>query len=236
MPNTSSSRQSRLRKPSRIPSRRPRHRYKPIKMKRMGWRGKGIIVLALLVLGLFAWAMLARRFAPTSNTNLERFDAIIVLGYPADTDGNPTPEQLARVTEGVREYERGIAPRLIFTGGAAHNNIVEADVMARTAAAQGIPPSAIFIETRARDTIQNACYSARIMQAHGWRSAEVVSAPSHLPRAGLIFSRLPLKWSTHAVPALQPASAIDSSATTLLEILKTARYLTYARWADRCEP
>ena len=60
-------------------------------------------------------------FAPSSNTNLTRFDAIIVLGSPADADGNPTPEQLARVTEGVREYERDVAPRLIFTGGPAHN-------------------------------------------------------------------------------------------------------------------
>jgi uncharacterized SAM-binding protein YcdF (DUF218 family) len=205
-------------------------------MKRMGWRGRSIILLAALILGVFSWAALARQFAPASNTNTDRFDAVIVLGSPADDDGNPTPEQLARVTEGVREYERGVAPRLILTGGAAHNRFVEADVMARTAAAQGIPPSAIFIETRAQDTIQNACYAERIMQAHGWRSAEVVSAASHLPRAGLILSRLPLKWSTHAAPPLQPNAAAYSSAATLLEILKTARYLTYARWTEQCEP
>jgi hypothetical protein len=65
--------------------------------------------------------------------------------------------------------------------------------MARSAEAQGIPESAIFLEPQAMDTIQNACYSVRIMKAHGWRSAEVVaSAAYHLPRAGLIFSRLPL--------------------------------------------
>jgi uncharacterized SAM-binding protein YcdF (DUF218 family) len=235
LPNPSSSRQSRPRKPTRPPTRRPRHRYKPIKMKRMGWLGRSIILFAILVLGIFTWAALARRFAPASNTGLEHFDAIIVLGYPADSDGNPTPEQLARVTEGVREYERGIAPRLIFTGGAAHNRFVEADVMARTAAAQGIPPSAIFIETKAQDTIENACYTQRIMEAHGWRSAEVVSAASHLPRAGMIFSRLPLKWSMHAAPPLQPASAPYSSATTFMEVLKTARYLTYARWTEQCQ-
>jgi uncharacterized SAM-binding protein YcdF (DUF218 family) len=205
-------------------------------MKRMGWLGRAIILFAILVLGIFAWAALARRFAPASNTSLEHFDAIIVLGYPADADGNPTPEQLARVAEGVREYERGVAARLIFTGGAAHNRSVEAEVMARTAAAQGIPPSAISIETKAQDTIQNACYTERIMQAHGWRSAEVVSTASHLPRAGMIFSRLPLKWSTHAAPPLQPASGAYSAASTFLEVIKTARYLTYARWTEQCQP
>ena len=179
---------------------------------------------------------MARHFAPSGNSSLDRFDAIIVLGNPADSDGNPTPIQLARVTEAVHEYERGIAPRLILTGGAARNKYVEARVMARTAEAQGIPESAIFIEPEAKDTIQNACYSARIMKAHGWNSAEVVSSPSHLPRAGLIFSRLSLQWRTHAAPPLAPESALESRAAITLEILKTARYLVWTRQVEQCKP
>jgi uncharacterized SAM-binding protein YcdF (DUF218 family) len=174
--------------------------------------------------------------APTSNTSLTRFDAIIVLGYPADSDGNPTPEQLARVTEGVHEYERGVAPRLILTGGAARNEFTEARVMARSAEAEGIPESAIFVEPRARDTIQNACFAVRIMKAHGWRSAEVVSTASHLPRAGIILSQLPLEWRTHAAPPLEPESAVYAGAVNSFEVLKTVRYLVWARWRERCEP
>ena len=180
-----------------------------------------------MILALVGWAAVARQVAPVSNTSLARFDAIIVLGTPADSDGNPTPEQLARVTEGVREYERDVAPRLIFTGGAAHNRFVEA---------QGIPKSAIFVEPEARDTIENACYAVRIMKAHGWGSAEVVSSAVHLPRAGIIFNRLPLAWRTHAAPSLEPESAVDRGAATALEDLKTVRYLVYANWAERCEP
>ena len=71
-----------------------------------------------MVAGLFGWAVLERHVAAAGNTKLDRFDAIIVLGNPADADGNPTPTQLARVTEAVHEYERGVAPRLILTGGA----------------------------------------------------------------------------------------------------------------------
>jgi uncharacterized SAM-binding protein YcdF (DUF218 family) len=205
-------------------------------MKRTGWRIRAILAASVLILGLITWASLARRFAPTSNTKLEHFDAIVVLGYRADADGDPTPEALARVTEGVHEYERGIAPRLIITGGPVRNQFVEAEVMARTAAAQGIPPSAIFIEPHARDTIQNACYSERIMAAHGWRSAEVISSAYHLPRAGRIFNRLPLQWRTHAAPSLEPASTFDSAITEATETMSMIRYLTYAEWADRCEP
>jgi uncharacterized SAM-binding protein YcdF (DUF218 family) len=190
----------------------------------------------VIVASFIAWAVLARAFAPHSNTALNRFDAIIVLGYPADNDGNPTPEQLARVTEAVHEYERGVAPRLILTGGAAHNHFVEADVMARTAAADGIPSSAIYKEPQAQDTIENACFAVRILQEHGWHSAEVISSSYHLPRAGLIFSRTPIEWRTHAAPPMEPESAGLSAAITAVETIKTVRYLLYTRWAERCEP
>lgn len=140
------------------------------------------------------------------------------------------------MTEGVAEYERGVAPRLILTGGATHNQFVEARVMARAAEAQGIPASAILVEPMATNTIQNACYAVRMMKARGWRSAEVVSGASQLPRAGMIFDRLPIQWRTHVAPPLEPQSATTLGAATALETLKTLRYLTYARWAVHCEP
>ncbi len=159
-----------------------------------------------------------------------------MLGSPADNDGNPSPEQQARVNEAVREYERGVAPRLIMTGAAVANRFTEAQVMARTAEAEGIPKSAIFVEPNARDTIQNACYSVRIMKAHGWRSAEVISTAGQLPRAGIIMDQLPLEWRTHAAPTLEPESAVSAGAWASLEVAKTMRYLVWARWRERCEP
>jgi uncharacterized SAM-binding protein YcdF (DUF218 family) len=194
------------------------------------------LTTAVVILGLLAWGAIARQLAPTSNTSLTRFDALIVLGTPADRDGNPTPSELSRVLEAVHEYQRGVAPRLIFTGGAAHNQFVEARVMARAAQAQGIPSSAIFVEPQAMDTIQNACYSVRITQTHGWRSAEVISNASHLPRAGLIFSRLPLEWRTHAAPSLSRESEVGASITGFVETLKTVRYLVWTRQTEHCEP
>jgi uncharacterized SAM-binding protein YcdF (DUF218 family) len=194
-----------------------------------------VLIAAMVVLSLGA-AAIARQMAPVANTSASRFDAIIVLGAPANSDGNPTPDLLARVTEGVREYERGVAPRLILTGGAAHNRFVEARVMARAAQAQGVPPDAILVEPQALDTLQNACFSSRILRQHGWRSAEVVSESAHLPRAGLIFSQLSLDWSTHAAPPLQPESVAYQQARSAVETLKTLRYLVWARWVESCEP
>ena len=214
--------------------RRPRRKYVRSRRKPLDWKIKAAAATAGLICFMLLVGAIARLAAPKSNTKLNRFDAIIVLGSPADGDGNPSPTQLARVTEAVHEYERGIAPRLILTGGAAANQFVEAQVMARTAHADGIPDEAIFVEPQAKDTIQNACYSVRIMKQHGWRSAEVVSSPSHLARAGLIFNHLPIAWRTHPAPDLEPGGGDSGSAG--MEILKTARYLFWARWIDRCEP
>jgi uncharacterized SAM-binding protein YcdF (DUF218 family) len=163
---------------------------------------------------------------PQANTDLGKFDVVIILGTPAKGDGTPSPEQRERVLEGVREYRGGIAPHLIMTGGAAHNRWVEADVMERLAESKGVASEAIVEERQALNTIQNAYYSVKIMQAHGWRSAEVVSSPSHLPRASLIFSHFPIKWKMHSAnwPAgytFRPAViyALEALYTTRLRVL-----------------
>jgi uncharacterized SAM-binding protein YcdF (DUF218 family) len=199
-----------------------------------------VLILTALTLLLLVWSDVARRLAPLENTKRVQFDAIVVLGTPADSDGNPTPDMLDRVTEGVREYEHGVAPRLIVTGAAAHNRFVEAEVMARVAQSQGVPASVIFQEPRALETIQNACYSAHILRANGWRSAEVISSAAHLPRAALIFSHLfselpsgTMEWRMHAAPA-NFAPAYFAQGANVIEILKTARYLVWSRWVESC--
>jgi uncharacterized SAM-binding protein YcdF (DUF218 family) len=225
---------------TRKPVARPAHRLTHSRRRNPYWFRSPFVPAALacigLVFALLLWAALARHFAPLSNSNRQSFDAIVVLGTPADSDGNPTPELLDRVTEGVHEYQRGIAPQIIVTGAAAHNRFVEADVMARVAEAQGVPPSQVIEEPKALDTIQNVCYSTAIMKNHGWHSAEVVSSTSHLPRVSMIFSHLPVEkteWRMHIAPA-NVTPGYYSNAAELIEILKTARYLVWARWAETC--
>jgi uncharacterized SAM-binding protein YcdF (DUF218 family) len=154
----------------------------------------GLVVLALIIAAFVYQAI------PSHNSALTHFDTIIVLGTPANADGTPSPEQRDRTLEGVREFKAGIAPHLILTGGPAHNQFVEAHVMAGLAIAQGVPPSAVIEEDQAQNTVQNIFYSERIMAQHDWTSAEVVSSPSHLPRTALILEHFPISWRTHAAP------------------------------------
>jgi len=164
-----------------------------------------LFYLSLIVLAFVLLATGIYLTIPNHNTDATHFDALIVLGYPASADGTPSPEQRERVLEGVREYKAGVAPHIIMSGAAAHNQYVEADVMAQLARAQGVPASAILEDVHAQDTIQNIYYSSRIMHQHDWNSAEIISSPSHLPRAALIVNTLNvdqpslyLNWRTHA--------------------------------------
>jgi uncharacterized SAM-binding protein YcdF (DUF218 family) len=201
----------------------------------MGWLGRGILACTALISGLLAWAALERALAPKSNSAQESFDVLVVLGQPADADGNPSPRELADVTEAVHEYERGAAPRILFTGGAVANLYVEAQVMARTAEAQGVPASAVLEDPEARNTMENTCNALKIMRSHGWESAEVISSPSHLPRAGMILSHLPMKWRVDAAPALGPVGAGAAAEQSAVEILKTVHYLVWSRQMERCD-
>ena len=169
------------------------------------------IVLTLIILGL-AGAVVLYRSIRTHNTNLAHFDTIIVLGTPANSDGTPSPEQRERTLEGVREFKAGVAPHLILTGGPAHNKFIEAHVMAELAVAQGVPPSAVIEEDQAQNTVQNIFYSSRIMAAHQWTSAEVVSSPSHLPRTALILEHFPIAWRTDAAPWPPTYSLLERAA------------------------
>jgi uncharacterized SAM-binding protein YcdF (DUF218 family) len=159
---------------------------------------KLLLFFFALAIVTIAGAVFVYRTIPSADTSLTHFDTIIVLGTPANPDGTPSPEQRERTLEGVREYKAGIAPYLILTGGPAHNQYVEAHVMAALAIAQGVPPNAVIEEGQAQNTIQNIFYTNRIMQDHHWISAEIVSSPSHLPRTALILQHYGIAWRTHA--------------------------------------
>jgi uncharacterized SAM-binding protein YcdF (DUF218 family) len=170
--------------------------------------------LALAVVGLVA-VIITYETVPRGNTDQTHFDTLIVLGSPADPDGKPSVEQRERVMEAVREFQKGRADHLIVTGGAAHNAWIEGMIEAEVARKGGVPADAVLTEVRSKNTIENVYYAWQMMQARGWKSAEVVSSHSHLPRASLIlehYEPLGLKWHVHAShwPREYPTAQIAS--------------------------
>jgi len=123
---------------------------------------------------------------------LYRAEAIVVLGNrpPVDAEGRVRPELRRRIEKGVALYHAGIAPRMVMTGGVAPSGHVEAEVMREHAVSLGVPASAITLEPRSRDTIENAGFSVALLCGADRRcvpSVVVVSTPFHLRRAERLF-------------------------------------------------
>jgi uncharacterized SAM-binding protein YcdF (DUF218 family) len=155
--------------------------------------GLGLLILLFLVLLVGTYTTV-----PRQNCNFNHFDTILVLGTPTLKNGQPSLEERERVNESVREFKAGRAPHIIFSGGATMKQFVEGQSMATLAEAQGVPSSAIVIEDKARNTVQNIYFTNQIMQQKGWTSVEIVSSPSHLPRTALILERYRFQWKEHA--------------------------------------
>src|SRR6478735_6758922 len=71
--------------------------------------------------------------------------AIVVLGA-AQYVGRPSPVLRARLDHAIALWRRGLAPRIIFTGGFGERDTTsEAAVGQRYALKQGVPPTNILI-------------------------------------------------------------------------------------------
>ncbi len=168
-------------------------------MKRKSWRA---VLTVLLAGGLAVAASVTYWTVPRGNMGGGPVDVLLVLGSPAEIDGSVTQLQRWRVDEAIREFRAGQAPHVLFTGGAAGNRFVEAEIMSRYARSQGLPDRAIWKEGNSTTTLENLRNSRRLMQEQGWRSVEVISSPDHLPRAAALLlcvdPRQELRWRVHA--------------------------------------
>lgn len=114
---------------------------------------------------------------------------LIVLGYPADNNGNPSPILKARLDKAIELYRKGVARKIIVTGAAVDNEFVESEVMAVYLVNNGIPQEGIYIETQAKNTYENALMVSNIMYEKGYVHAIVVTSSFHRLRAEKFFSR-----------------------------------------------
>ncbi|HEY9178591.1 MAG TPA: YdcF family protein [Flavipsychrobacter sp.] len=114
---------------------------------------------------------------------------LIVLGYPADGNGDPGAILKSRLDKAIELYRHGNAGKIIVTGAAVDNEFVESEVMAVYLVRNGIPHTDIFVESSARNTYENALMVSRIMREKGYKKAMVVTSSFHRMRAKKFFRR-----------------------------------------------
>jgi vancomycin permeability regulator SanA len=186
------------------------------------WRGVAYLAAftSVLLLAGIGTVVACYRSVPLQNTELTHFDTLLVLGSPANDDGTPSYSQRWLVEEAARQLQAGVAGHVILSGGAVANRYPEAEIMGGYARALGISSDLISEDARSQNTLQNVLYCRAIMQAHGWRSVEVIGLAEHLPRTAVLLQQTNLLWRMRAA-ATPGRSASDRRRHTITEAVAT---------------
>jgi uncharacterized SAM-binding protein YcdF (DUF218 family) len=122
-------------------------------------------------------------------------DVIILLGggairKVADLTGTaaPTPLMMGRIVTAVRLYRQTSLPIIITGGRLSDDDISEAQVAKRFLMDLGVPENAIIEEGMARDTAENARFTAAICRRKGFSRPIVLTTAFHLKRALIAFN------------------------------------------------
>lgn len=138
--------------------------------------------------------------APSTYRPDVTYDAIILLGGLTDEDvtkesGQPAyNDNVERVLMTHRLLREGKARFVVPSGG-----LNEANLMGAQLRDWGIEPDRIVLEDRARNTRENAIYSAEIVKQRGWRKVLVVTSAFHMKRSIECFNAVDLDFDTYAV-------------------------------------
>lgn len=109
--------------------------------------------------------------------------AIVVLGYGLLPDGTMRAELSNRLHAALVQAFMSPASPVIVTGGNPRNGLTEAQVMADWLMVRGVARDRIHAETEAGSTVQNAKFSARMMEALGVDKAVLITSADHMRRA-----------------------------------------------------
>jgi uncharacterized SAM-binding protein YcdF (DUF218 family) len=145
------------------------------------------LLLGALVIVVVAWIASAIAVMIWGARDKARAsDAIVVLGA-AQYVGRPSPVLRARLDHALDLWQRGLAPRLIFTGGTgAGDTTSEAAVSRLYALRRGVPDTAILMENEGKTTRESLAAVATIMRARQMRTAILVSDPFHMLRLRIL--------------------------------------------------
>jgi len=169
-----------------------------VKKPRRWWLRIAIWILVAVL--LYSAAFIARLMYFGAQDRATKCDVIIVLGA-AVTKGEPTPAFAARIRHGIELWKRGLAPKLLFTGGLGHGDkLCESEVARREALRAGVPEKAILIEKESHVTWENLIEARRLMNARDLHTAVIVSDPDHLLRASMMADDLGLQHTTSPTP------------------------------------
>jgi uncharacterized SAM-binding protein YcdF (DUF218 family) len=157
-----------------------------------------VLLLALLGLWLGGNRFIAYGLARTlewqyiAPEELPQAEAIVVLG--GGTDPIEYPRRTVEINSAgdrmfyaAQLYKEGKAPDILLSGGTITFQGVKestpAEDMERVMEMLGIPKPAIWLESKSRNTYENAVFCQKILKEKGVRRIILVTSAMHMPRA-----------------------------------------------------
>jgi uncharacterized SAM-binding protein YcdF (DUF218 family) len=183
------------------------------------------LIAAGVVLGV-AWVIVtATRVAREADLQqVDHADAIVVFGA-AEYSGRPSPVYRARLDHALELYQRGIAPVVVTTGGAADDpSYSEGGVGHDYLLRRGIAEDNLIAETQGSDTAHSAQRVAVIMRANGMHTCVAVSDEYHVFRIQKLLEHEGLR--VYVAP--RPGSRPHSFSLRTLAILRES--FSYIAW------
>lgn len=95
-----------------------------------------------------------------------KFDAVVVLGARVHADGTASATLIRRTHEGADLVKKGIAPRLVLSGGKVGSTTSEARAALPHALSRGLSEDAITLEETSTTTETNAAEVARLLDSN----------------------------------------------------------------------
>ncbi len=172
-----------------------------------------IVVLWLVSIGaVLTWAL---------EDDARKADAIVVMGA-AQYQGKPSPVLRTRLDHALVLWQRGLAPRMLLTGG-----IGEGDTASEAAASRvymmnhNVPDTAILLENDGRTSAQSLRAAVDLLHARGLTTAVVVSDPFHMLRLEILGRRYGIDpFTSPALPAPGAQHLLRRWGNLLAESLK----------------
>jgi uncharacterized SAM-binding protein YcdF (DUF218 family) len=140
-----------------------------------------ILLLWLVSVGaVLTWAL---------EDDARKADAIVVMGA-AQYQGKPSPVLRARLDHALALWQRGLAPRMVLTGGAGEGDTVSEAAVSRVYVMNhGVPDSAILLENDGRTSAQSLRAAVDLLHERELGTAIVVSDPFHMLRLEVLGRR-----------------------------------------------
>lgn len=151
-------------------------RRRPIRIV-VGFLGLGAVALGLTL------TRIAREIQRQSTVDeAQPADVIVVLGA-AEYRGRPSPVLGARLNHALFLYRKGLAPRILTTGGSGGDPTFTEGEVARTYLSKhDIPSEAVIVESEGESTVESIAGAAEIMRRMNLKSCIVVSDGYHIYR------------------------------------------------------